>query len=365
METNRQNTGGSFFSTIGNDLRDTNILGDMRREYRELKSFYLDDERQQRLKNMSRFKGWLVSSWWLLKSLFLHLAPLRRLLVIIGSILIISSRSVSVNNVSVDTNEGLIGGVIILFVLMLELKDKLFAKDELEAGRKIQRAIMPQDNPSVKGWRVWMTSQPANEVGGDLVDYLKIDDLKTDIIIADVSGKGLQAALLTAKLQATIRALAPDYSSISTLCSKINTIFHRDSPANFFASMIYVNIEAEGNLLKYVNAGHLPPVLIKKSGIKVEPKGTAAVGLVSEFDYTETAIEMEEGEILVAFSDGITEAKNEYGQFFELDNFVKLLHNIKSTDIAEIGNQIMRQVKYFIGNASATDDISLVIIKKE
>ena len=92
------------------------------------------------------------------------------------------------------------GGIILIAVLMLELKDKLAARDELEAGRTVQLALMPESSPAVPGWDLWLHTEPANDVGGDLIDHLQIDDSHHGVALGDVSGKALPAALLMVKL---------------------------------------------------------------------------------------------------------------------------------------------------------------------
>ena len=101
-----------------------------------------------------------------------------------------------------------LGIAILLFILMLELKDKLLAREELEAGRAVQRALMPDSGPTIPGWDVSLFTRSANDVGGDLVDYVPLDDQRNGLVLGDVAGKGLPAALLMAKLQSTLRALA-------------------------------------------------------------------------------------------------------------------------------------------------------------
>ena len=112
----------------------------------------------------------------MVRSLFLHLTPLRRLLTVAGLVFVLMDTTIIINDGNVNSNNsGFIGGTLIFIVLMLELKDKLLAKDELEAGRKVQRALTPERSPKVNGWSIWLFTRPANEVGGDLVDYLKLN----------------------------------------------------------------------------------------------------------------------------------------------------------------------------------------------
>jgi phosphoserine phosphatase RsbU/P len=353
-----------FRQTLRNDFKDINFRKDFSNEYKSLSHFYLDPEKKSQLESMTPVQRWVHKTGWLLKSMFLHLTPLRRILVLVGSLLLLFSRSVSINDNSVTTNEGLLGGILILFVLFLELKDKLLAKNELEAGRKVQRALMPKENPEIAGWNIWLFTRPANEVGGDLVDYLRLDENKTVLTIADVAGKGLQAALMTSKLQATIRALATEINSLSELGKKINKIFHRDSLPHLFSSMLFIRIDSNAGKIEFLNAGHFPPLIVKDKDIKELPKGDIAIGLVSNAEYIEQTITLEQNEFFVAYSDGVFEAKNEYGQFFGVERFFQLIKNSSNNSPQQLGKYLITQLEQFIGDYPANDDISLIIMKR-
>jgi len=361
-----KNNKQKFTKVLREDLRNLKFSRDLKHEFRELKEFYLDEEQKKRLERMGRIKSWFFLVFSMTKSLFYHLTPLRRVLTFIGLFIVLFGASVFYDNGNLQIdNTGLVGGGIIFIVLMLELKDKLLAKDELEAGRKVQRALTPERSPKVDGWSIWLFTRPANEVGGDLVDYIKINDDRIGIILADVTGKGLHAALLMAKLQATIRALAADFDSLSKLVTKINAIFYRDSLKNIFASMIYAEIKPDDPKLRFVNAGHFPPLIIKDGTVNETLKGNTAIGLAKDFSYSEDEIIMEKGEILIGYTDGVTEAKNEFGQFFEKERFIKILPQICKREFEDIGETIVNEVDRFVGEAPVNDDLSLIIIRKD
>ncbi len=223
---------------------------------------------------------------------------------------------------------------------------------------------MPEQNPEIAGWSIWLFTRPANEVGGDLVDYLGLDENKTVLTIADVAGKGLQAALMTSKLQSTIRALATEIDSLSGFGKKINKIFHRDSLPNLFASMLFIQIDSGSGKVNFINAGHFPPLIVNDKEIKELSKGDIALGLVSNAEYNEQTFLLRQNEIFIAYSDGVTEAKNEYGQFFGMDRFQKLIKNSANNSPQQIGKFIVSQLEQFVGDYPATDDISLIIMKR-
>ena len=364
--TNRDND-PKLGQTLKQDIKSSDLWSSMRRDYRELEKFYIDDEKKLRLNKMNVVKRVFVLSWWLLKSLLLKLTPARRILLLVGFFLILGWGTVILQGGEVrssTSNWQIVGGALLLFVLMLELKDKLLARDELEAGRKVQQALMPNATPSIPGWSVWISTRPANEVGGDLVDSLDLGDNRHGLVLADVSGKGLQAALLTAKLQATIRALGQDYDSTAELVAKINEIFHRDSLPNMFASLLYTEICSDRTSIKFVNAGHLPPLLLRSGDIREMPKGEQALGLIRTSTFAEHTIEVESGDVFFAYSDGLTEARNEKGEFFGSERLLRLLPTWRNLSAEKIGSAIVSEVDWFVGEARANDDLSLVILKK-
>lgn len=352
-----------IFNTLRHDVQSGGHFGNIRREYSELRDFYLDTEKKSRLKEMNIIKGKLFIAWWLLKSMFFKLTPTRRLLLLLGIFLSNGGCNMSIGNARINDN-GIAGGILFLFVLLLELKDKLLAHSELESGRKIQQALAPERCPLFSGWSLWLYTRPANEVGGDLVDFLQINPERAGLVMADVAGKGLRAALLTAKLQATVRALASDHDSLSEFCCKVNSIFHRDSLPSIFASLLYIEIKPDNGQIRFVNAGHMPPLLLSAQGIKELPRGDLALGLSNKTNYMEHALELQHGEVLFAYSDGLTEACNEAGEFYGTERLTKLLSQISHFDAQHIGETLTSQLDRFVGDARANDDLSMLILKR-
>jgi phosphoserine phosphatase RsbU/P len=356
--------------TLRDDLMNGNILRSLRLDFDELREFYIDEERKERLQRLGWFKRTFLQVWWYIKILLLRLSPARRLLLLIGMLLILLSgrlqlfyfpgQSVSVQN---QPETYLLGGILIVFVLMLELKDKLLARDELAAGRSVQYALMPPQEPSVPGWSVWLHTEPANDVGGDLVDYISIDPGKHGLVIGDVAGKGLRAALLMAKLQATIRALIPGYRSLDELLSKINSIFFRDSIRSIFASVLYMEVTSGSGNVRLINAGHLPPVHVHDGTVTKIATSDPALGIVPNPEFREVEVSLHPGDYLIAFSDGITEARDRAGRFYDEERVLRVVSAFTDVPPRELGKNILDDVARFRGDAKVYDDLSMVIIR--
>lgn len=361
MAINNSTNNFNFF----NDFRSTNYRKDITKEYRELKDFYLDDEKKDKLKKMGRVERFIYQTGYLFASIFQKLTPVRKFLVIAGLFLMFLGNNIQIDNQNPSTGTTFLGGLIIFFVLVLELKDKLLAVEELIAGKKIQRALMPVESPLIEGWDVFLYTSSANEVSGDLVDYLKLDDKRSVITIADVAGKGLSAALLTTKLQSTIRAFADTSDSPAELTFKTNKIFHRDSLPNLFASMIYLEISSDSNTIRFANAGHFPPIILSNGELSELEKGDAALGILTNGSYRNFEVSLNSNQIFISYSDGITEAKNELDSFYGREKFFELLKTNQNLSASELGKKIISSVDQFRGEAKISDDISIIILKKK
>ncbi len=366
MSTDGAKPDPAIFGTLRDDLRRGDLGQTIRRDFQELKEYMLEEERKKQLSEMRPVKRWFVLLWWLLKSLFFKLTPARRLLLVLGIVLIVLSRVVvySDGRDRFEIDAPGVGIAAILFVLMLELKDKLVAHDELKAGRAVQQALMPDRNPQVPGWQVWLFTRSANEVGGDLVDFMKVADNRFGIAIGDVAGKGLSAALLTAKLQATLRALVGESDSLAELGGKVNRIFCRDSLRNIFASLVYLELPPDSGSVRLVNAGHLPPVVVNKGKMEKLGKGGVALGIMPEATFDEQQVVLTSGDVLLVYSDGLTEAQNGRGEFFGEQRLLDLLPHLATRSSEQIGESLVAEVDRFTGDGKAFDDVSVVVVKK-
>lgn len=339
----------NFFKSLFSDIKNLKF-SELRVDLKDIYNYYIDNETRHRLSKMGWLKRWMTGTFLVLKNIFNKLSAWRRLLLILSVILLY-------------TEETTAAFLILFLILMLELKDKLLAHDELQAGKVVQMALMPEQNPNIPGWDIYLFTRSANDVGGDLVDFLKISDRRYYVSIGDVAGKGLGAALFTAKLQATLRALAPNCQSLSQLGSDLNKIFLRDSIPNRFVSLIYMEIDPNHHQINLLNAGHLPPILIQDSKHSEMEKQNPALGLMKEVKFKKQSIKMNKGDLLLIYSDGLTEALNEEGQFYEKKNLVAKLktgHNLSSK---ELGKSIITAIDQFTKNVRQHDDLSFICIK--
>jgi len=351
--------------TLRDDLRGSDFRRTIPREFRDLRDFMLDEERRKRLQDMNFLKRWILVAWWLLKALVLKLTPIRRILLVIGLVLVVFRAGYSQDGQDVQVNFQVAGVLILLFVLALELKDKLVARKELEAGHAVQEALMPERTPHVAGWSVWLYSRSAIEVGGDLVDFLRLDENRYGTAVADVAGKGLSAALLSAKLQAMLRVFAPDFKSLAELGSKLNQVFCRVTLRNVFASLVYVELRPNSGTIRLLNAGHPPPVIVRGTSVQKLDKGGPALGIMHTAVYDEQHFELSKDDVLLVYSDGITEARNGAGEFYGEQRLLHGLQHPAGVSAKVIGESLIAEIDRFVGEAQAHDDLTIAVLRRE
>ncbi len=356
-QTSRPSKPTKLGKTVLEDLHRGDFQQSLNRDLEDVYHLFLDEKTRDELDEMGEARRWLSLVYWLIKSSILRLPPSRRLLLLAGLILFVLGLW---GNFAAFT----LGFVLLLLILILELKDKLLAQDELRTGRAVQLALLPTRNPTLPGWETWLFTRPANDVGGDLVDYLMVRDHRLGIALGDVAGKGLGAALVMAKLQATLRAVAPGHDALSDLGTEINRILYRDSLPSRFVSLAYVELEAEAGLVRLLNAGHLPPLIVRGNRVEVLPKGSPAFGLMPDPPYREHGLTLAPGDLMILYSDGLTEARDEEGLFFTEERLLALAKTLGGCSASEAGRRLLQAVERFAGEARQHDDLSFVVLRR-
>jgi len=340
-----------------------------RRGWTQLEAFYLSDEQRARVLAMPWAVRWLYRGWWLLTSLLSKLTPNRRVLLAIALIIVVSNLprahvQIGGGAIGWPRPSALFGPMLLVVALMLELKDKLVARDELEAGRRVQLALMPEGNPAIAGWDVWLYSMPANDVGGDLVDHQQIDECRHALVLGDVAGKALPAALLMVKLQATLRALTPQFGQLGDLGSAVNRILVRDGLSNRFATLVLLVVTENVGAISLLNAGHMPPLLIRGREVEAMPLGSTVLGMFADATFAEQRIELKDQDVLIVYSDGVPDAMNESGESFGEDRLRMALVETLGQPVETIGARITHALDAFVGEAPRHDDVSLIVLKR-
>lgn len=367
---NKPNTGSaepSLKDVVLGDLRRGGLHHGLRRDLEDLYNFYITDERREQLAAMGMARRVLYFLGWLAKSLLMKLSAPRRIALLVSILLLTAGSSTyTFGQAELDFRWRPVGIALLLVILMLELKDKLLAEDEIEVARQVQLALLPGSHPEPAGWSIWCHTRPANNVGGDLVDYLDRGGGRLGAVLGDVSGKGLGAALLAARLQATLRALAPGATDLAELGGRLNEILRVDGPSNRFATLFYLELEPGSGRIRCLNAGHNPPYLRRAGGAIEEVKASGPpLGIAAGATYNECTLELLPGEMLVVYSDGLTEARDPADEEFGEARVKEIIARLGASPAADAGARILETADRFLADARPADDLSLVILVRE
>src|SRR5581483_4416603 len=248
--------------------------------------------------------------------------------------------------------------------LMEERLEKKRLEEELAVASEIQLRLQPVSPPQLQGYELTGMSFPCREIGGDYYDFIERTDGNLEIALGDVSGKGTGPALLMASLHAAVRAQATTGSSVSGVMGAISEYLDRNSPDNKFATLFLGVLDTETGNLVYSNAGHNPPILIRADRVDRLEVGGVPVGLLPESTYEESTVKIEPNDILLLFSDGITESVNESDEEFGDARLIEVARQYRDAPVARLRDKIEEALSKFVGKAAPVDDMTLVIMKR-
>jgi sigma-B regulation protein RsbU (phosphoserine phosphatase) len=247
-----------------------------------------------------------------------------------------------------------------------EERKLLVLEEDLRTARSIQQSLLPKGNPKIPGIELVGLSMPAKEVGGDYYDFIPIDDAHWGIAIADVSGKGTPAALLMSNLQACLRGQAVINRSVKDTVTKSNIMLSRFMDPGKFITLFYGILNLEDKTFTYTNAGHNFPFLLDKEGkVKTLEKGGTVLGILKDAGYDEETVQLEPANLLLMYTDGITEAINAEEEMFEEERLLALLQDNSSLSAQQLSDKIVEDVLRFCGTTPQADDITLVLMKTQ
>ena len=260
----------------------------------------------------------------------------------------------------------LVSLLLVNLLVLLEVADRLSLKGELEVAREIQLAMLPGGTFRTADIAICGATRPANTVGGDFYDVLPRPDGRIILALGDVAGKGSPAALLMALLLAMLRTLVDEDLEPAALVERLNAQIWRHSPASRFITLFYaVYTPATGSLV-YVNAGQNPPLVRRRDGRFERLAATGvALGLFDRSTYAAVETGIEPGELLVLYSDGITEAESPAGAPFEETGLQGVVAHYRESVPAEIGAHVVKAVEAHAQDSRFADDLTILILKKD
>jgi len=233
---------------------------------------------------------------------------------------------------------------------------------ELKQAREIQQGLLPKELPQLTEFEIAGAWEPARVVGGDYYDVIRLGKDKLGICIADVVGKGISAALLMANVQASVRAFASETASPSYVCSRINSVLCANLASGKFVTLFYGVLDASSRILQYTNAGHLRPILFGSDGsVKHIENGGALLGVFPDWKYENSTVELCPGDMLMLFTDGITEAMGPSGEEFGEERLIQVARNTGEQSVEDLKTQLLGSAQEFC-NFRMRDDATLILI---
>jgi phosphoserine phosphatase RsbU/P len=243
-----------------------------------------------------------------------------------------------------------------------EAAQRELAEQELKRAREIQQSLLPKEIPQISGFEVAGAWEPARVVGGDYFDVIRLNETKLAICIADVVGKSVSAALLMANVQATVRAYASESAAPAWLCNRVNSVLCSNIASGKFVTLFYGILDAGKQEMRYVNAGHPLPILIRANGKADLVDGSGALlGVFPEWKYEDSVVPLAAGDRLLLFTDGITEAERSSGEEFGEANLIKVARRGRELAPAELKSEVLVRVKEFC-NSKLADDATLIVV---
>ncbi len=319
-------------------------------------------------------RGWLRRGFFRAKVLFLGLSykltPARRVLFAVAILAAVFglfkiNAVIETTRVNVDFSSAwlLLSVVLLVFLLALELVDRVLVRDELEVARQLQRDLLPGTAPEIPGYAVAHSYRTANEIGGDYYDFLPLANGRIALVIGDASGHGMAAGLLMAIANAALKLAVEVDPAPERVATLLNRVLYRTGDRRAFMSLFYGVLEPATGRLAYVCAGHPFPLLRRAAGEILElGSGSFPLGIRAELEATSAETTLHSGDLLVLYSDGLPEAANSTGEAFGYDALRTLLQQPAGPQT--IHDRLRRALDIHVAGEPLRDDVTVVVIQR-
>jgi phosphoserine phosphatase RsbU/P len=320
-------------------------------------------------------------AWYVTKTLFWaiieKLSPARRVLLLLGMILVLApsggfSYSNGSNRVEVSEFDPHVWGALLIFiVLLLELADRVVMKRDLEIAKDIQTWLLPGAPLQIPGYAIAYATRPANTVAGDYYDVIlrtgasRAED-RVLFVVADVAGKSIPAALLMATFQASLRTLASGRMSLGEVVAELNRYACSNSQGRArFTTAFLGELNPATGAITYVNAGHNVPILRRQSGVIERPSiGGLPIGVMTSATYEIGNTQLQNGDWLVVFTDGVVEAVNDKDEEYGEPQLIRAVDRGSDSSPAEMLPSLLAELDLYVGNTPQHDDITCLLLKR-
>jgi sigma-B regulation protein RsbU (phosphoserine phosphatase) len=346
----------------------TQFAADARASY----GFYGSDVDWDEVKKLPRWRRPLHIAKQFFWALLLKLSPARRVLLLVAlALFILSSLRVQVGDAfTLDVKFEWFSALLLLLLLSLELADKVTMKRDLEIAREIQSWLVPSEPPEVPGADIAFATRPQNSVAGDYYDAFyptvsAAEGGKLMLVIADVAGKSVPAALLMATLQASLHTVAGEDAPLADLVARLNGYACAHSlDGRRFTTAVLGLYDPASRSLAYANAGHNAPVLRRANGaLEQLDIGGLPLGIESGVVYQTATVELRPGDALIFFTDGVVEAFDKNGEEFSGPRWLNAIRTLPDSTAQESLRYLMERVDVFVGATRQSDDITCMIFR--
>ena len=249
----------------------------------------------------------------------------------------------------------------------LSSRDKLIAlQNELNVASGIQQSILPTVFPSRDDYQIYASMEPARNVGGDFFDVVRLEDDRVGLAIADVSDKGVPAALFMMSSRTWMKGAAISSPEPGTVLGEVNALLHEDNDTQMFVTVLYAVYDPETGEFTYASGGHDAPLLVHSDGSSelLPLTGGIVLGIVPDLAYGQNSVVLEHGETLVLYTDGVTEAMNGEGEQFGIERLRKVFSGRAPKDANEAAHKVFEAVNTFADGAAQSDDITCLTLRR-
>ena len=247
-------------------------------------------------------------------------------------------------------------------------RDKLVAlQNELDVASKIQQGILPGSFPEGHGFEVYGNMAPARNVGGDFFDVIPLENDRLGLAVADVSDKGVPAALFMMSSRTLLKGAAIGHSAPGDVLSEVNDLLTEDNETIMFVTLLYAVFDPESGLITYANGGHNNPMLVHADGTSEELATTrgVALGVMPGLEYSQDSITLGPGDTLILYTDGVSEAMNSEGEEFGMERFEQIFVDNPPASARQVNELVLQAVSDFAGDVPQSDDVTCLVLRKD
>ncbi len=242
-------------------------------------------------------------------------------------------------------------------------------QQELAVAKEIQQSFLPQRAvswPDIAPYELYARMIPAREVGGDLYDYFFIDDDHLGLVIGDAAGKGMPAALFMAVSRTLIKSIGLKHLDPAYCMNQVNILLSQENSAGLLVTVFYAVLNIRNGVFTYCSAGHNPPIVLQASGSisELDDSQNMALGIEETLTFTSARSVLNPGDTLLLYTDGVTEAENSEGQFFQTEGLKAFLGKIPTRHVEELSSELIREVSTFSGQHLPADDLTVMVIHR-